>query len=73
MGDLGVHIDGCITIEFIMKMATNSNLSEYIQKGVKELEKEITCSVYHNHFKVGTQYYACCSPQASSSVAVGGT
>ena len=32
-------------------MATNSNQSEEIQTGVKELEKEITCPVCHDHFK----------------------
>lgn len=32
-------------------MATNSSQSEEIQKGVKELEKEITCPVCHNYFQ----------------------
>ena len=32
-------------------MATNSNQAEDIQKGVKELEKEITCPVCHDHFQ----------------------
>ena len=32
-------------------MATNSKQPEEIQTGVKELEKEITCPVCHDHFK----------------------
>ena len=32
-------------------METNSNQAEAIQKGVKELEKEITCPVCHDHFQ----------------------